>query len=126
MAFFYNDTALDALLGVIDNANALYIIKGTAPADRAAVVGSNALADVTLSGGDFTLANHATSGRQVTVAAKSGVTVDASGTPSYYCLIDGTNLLAYTEVNPSSPDLTSGSTVDIPAVIFSVADPVQG
>lgn len=122
MAAFISDTALDAALGVIDNATALHICSGTAPADRAAVI-SASLADVAVDAGDFTLADHATSGRQVTVAAQSGVTVDVSGTPTYYCLIDGTNILAYTEVNPSSPNLTSGSTVDIPAVIFSVADP---
>jgi hypothetical protein len=125
VAFFFNDTALDALLGVIDGANALHICSGTAPANRAAVI-SASLADVAVDAGDFTLADHATSGRQVTVAAQTGVAVDVSGTPTYYCLIDGTNILAYTEVNPASPNLTSGSTVDIPAVVFSVADPVLG
>lgn len=123
MAFSLHDTVLDAPAGVIDNATALHIVSGVAPTTRAAVISQN-LADVVVAPADFTVADHATSGRQVTVAAKSGVTVDVSGTATHYCLIDATNLLAMTEVDPVSPALTAGSTVNIPAVVFSFADPV--
>lgn len=124
MAFLLHDTVLDAPAAVIDNATALHICSGT-PTDRATAV-SQSLADVAVAPGDFTSANHATSGRQVTVAVKNGVTVDVTGTAAHYCLVDATTLLAMTEVDPASPGLTSGSTVNIPAVVFSFADPVVG
>lgn len=129
-AFFDDTVVLDALLGGIDNATALHICKGAAPASYAAATGTNSMATATLTSGDFTApANHATSGRQITVAAKSGVTVNANAgagaQPTYYCLVitASTTLVAYTEVDSGSPALTSGSTVNIPAVTFSVADP---
>lgn len=122
MAALFDDTVLNAALDTIDNGNALHICSGAQPANRAAVI-SQSLADTTLASGDFTDADHPTSGRQVTVAAKSAVAVDVTGTPTFYCVVDATLLLAMTEVDPASPSLTSGSTVDIPAVVFSVADP---
>ena len=122
MPALFDDAVLDAALDEIATATTLHICEGT-PADFTAV-GTSSLASVALTSGDFTKANHATSGRQVTVAAKAGVSVAETGTPGHYCLVDGTTLLARTEVNPASPDLTQNSTVDIPAVTFSVADPV--
>lgn len=126
MSASFHADVLDAALNTIKNATSvvLHIVTGD-PADRAAVVAAGAsLANVSLSSGDFTgPANHATSGRQIVVGAKSGVAVTTTGTPQHYCLIDGTRLLAKTEVNPGSPGLTSGSTVDIPTVNFSIAAP---
>ena len=123
MAASYDSSVLDAALNVIkNNATVLHICSGT-PTDRASVL-SSSLANVAVGTGDFTgPAAHATSGRQVVVGAKSGVAVTATGTPAHYALISGSVLLALTEVNPSSPGLTSGSTVDIPTVNFSIAAP---
>lgn len=123
MAALYDNSVLDAALNVIkSNSTALHICSG-APTDHASVL-TLSLADVAVASTDFTgPADHATSGRQVVVAAKADVPVDVSGTPAHYALISGTVLLAMTEVNPSSPDLTAGSTVDIPTVNFSIADP---
>lgn len=125
MAALFDNSVLDAALDEIGGANALHVCKGT-PTDYASAVNpSNSLASVTLDSGDFTKADHATSGRQITVAAQGDVEVDANGTPAYYCLVNTSTstLLAMTEVDDASPDLTSGSTTDIPAVTFSVADP---
>ena len=121
MPALFDDTVLDAALDVIATGTALHICSGT-PADRAAVL-TNSLATVALDAGDFAKSNDEVSGRQVTVAAQAGVSVTASGVPAHYCIIDGTTLLARTEVDPTSPDLTSGSTTDIPAVAFEIADP---
>ena len=122
MAASFHDSILDAALTALKGTRTLHICSGE-PTDRATAI-SNSLANVGLVSGDFSAnADHGTSGRQTVVAAKSGVSVTTSGTPARYCIIDGTNLLAKTEVNASSPALTSGSTVDIPAVTFSIADP---
>ena len=122
MPALFDDTVLDAALDKIITGTALHVCSGT-PADRAAVL-TNTLATVALDAGDFNKANGSTDGRKVTVAAQSGVSVTASGTPAHYCIIDGTRLLARTTVNPASPALTSGSTTNIPAAEFEVGDPV--
>lgn len=123
MAALYDNSVLDAALNVIKNgATSLRICSGT-PTDFA-TADSETLADVAVTSTDFTgPADHATSGRQVVVAAKADVPVDVGGTPTHYALVSGSVLLAMTEVNPSSPALTAGSSVDIPTVTFSIADP---
>lgn len=118
----FHDDVLDAALDELDTANALHICSGT-PTDHATTI-SLSLATVALDAGDYTLGDATPDGRGLTVAAQAGVAVAASGIPAYYCLVDGTRLLARTEVNEQSPDLTEGSTVDIPAVPFSIADPI--
>lgn len=49
-----------------------------------------ALADVTVASGDFTAANGDTSGRKLTVAAKTAVNVDTNGTFQHVALLDVT------------------------------------
>ena len=121
MPALFDDSVLDAALDKIATSTALHITSGT-PTTRAAVL-TNSLATVAVSGVDFTKANGTTDGRKTTVAAKANVPVDVTGTPAHYCLIDATVLLARTEVDVSSPGLTSGSTTSIPAVAFEIGDP---
>lgn len=122
MPALFDDSVLDAALNKIATGTALHICSGT-PADRAGVLAAS-LASVAVDATDFALSNDETSGRQVTVAAQAAVPVTATGTPAHYAIIDATLLLARTEVDPTSPSLTSGSTTDIPAVQFEIADPV--
>lgn len=121
MSALFDSSVQDAALDKLATATALYICSGT-PATRATVL-SSALATVALASADFTKAAGNVDGRKVTVAAKSGVSVTASGTAASYCLVDGTTLLARTDVDASSPALTSGSTTNIPAVAFEVGAP---
>jgi hypothetical protein len=122
MTAYFDTSVQDAALNQIATATALYICSGT-PTTRATVL-SSALATVTVASGDFTKAAGTVDGRKVTVAAKSGVSVTASGTAGSYCLVDGSILIARADVDASSPALTSGSTTNIPAVSFEVGAPV--
>lgn len=122
MPAYFDDAVLDAALARISTATALHITSGT-PTTRSAVL-SASLATVALTAGSFTLANGTPDGRRVTVAAQNDVPVTTAGTATHYCLIDGTTLIARTEVNAASPALTAGSVADIPAVAFEVGDPV--
>jgi hypothetical protein len=121
MTALFDSSVQDAALDKIATATNLYICSGT-PATRASVL-SSALASVALTSGDFSKAAGNVDGRKVTVAAKSGVSVTASGTAASYCLIDGTTLLARSDVDAASPALTTGSTTNIPAVAFEVGAP---
>lgn len=120
----YDNTVLDAALDKIATATALHVVSGALPADRAATIAAS-LATIAVDSGDFTKADGNTDGRKVTVAAQSAVDVTASGTPTFYVLIDATVRLAWADVNAASPDLTDGSTTDIPAVVFELGDPTS-
>lgn len=121
MPALFANSVLDAALDVIATGTALHICSGT-PTDRATAIAAS-LATVGLDAGDYTKADGDVDGRKVTVGAQAGVSVTADGTPAHYAIVDATTLLAMTTVDPSSPDLTTGSTTDIPAVAFELGDP---
>lgn len=120
MAKFLNDSVLDTLLDKIATGTIMTVCSAQ-PTTRTQAVTTYALADVTVAGGDFTKADGDSSGRKVTVAAKSGVTIDASGTATHIAICDATNVLAVTTC--TSQALTSGNTVSIPAWKTEVSDP---
>lgn len=92
------------------------------PADRAAVL-TNSLANVAMSSGDFTKSNGDVSGRKVRAASKASVTVDTTGSGATRCFIDGTRLLAKTDV-PSPVSVTASNLITLEAVdIMELRDP---
>lgn len=119
MAKFASDTVMDAALGIIDNSTRMVVTSGQ-PANFAGIAAVH-LADVVMAGGDFVIAD-GTSGRKVTVAAKAGVTIDSSGTATHVCLDNGSVLLYVTTC--TSQALVAAGTVDVPAWIVQVDDPV--
>ena len=72
---------------------------------------------------DFTKANGDTSGRKVTMAAKSAVSVASSGTATHVVLARTTDSTLRYVTTCTSQALVSGNTVDIPAWKIEVADP---
>ena len=99
-------------LVVKSNCN-LMIACSAEPTTRAEAVTTYALADVAMATGDFTMGADGT-GRKCTVAAKSGVTIDASGTATHAAFVDATRLLYVTII--TSQVLTAGGTVDFPSI----------
>lgn len=83
-----------------------------------------ALADVVMTAGsDYTIADGDTSGRKVTVAAKSAVPVDTTGTATHIALVTtGDSTLRYV-TTCTSQALTSGNTVNFPSWKIEIADP---
>lgn len=84
-----------------------------------------ALADVTMAGGDFAKANGDTSGRKVTVGAKTGALIDASGTANHVALVRvADSALIYVTTCTSQALTANGSnTVNFPAWKVEFADP---
>ena len=122
MAKIVHDDVLDGAFLVLDDAN-LMILCSAQPTTRAEAVTTYALADVAMTPvTDFAKANGDTSGRKVTVAAKSAVPVDASGTGTHVALVDATRLLFVTTC--TSQAVTAGNTVNFPAWDDEIADPV--
>lgn len=69
---------------------------------------------------DITIANGDTSGRKMTISAKTGVAVTATGTGTHVVIDDGTNIFVTTT---SSQAVSSGGTVDIGAWKDEIAAP---
>ena len=126
MAKFLSDTVLDAALDVIATADTLIICAGE-PADYTDATtdsgsGGHALGEVSVSSGDFTKADGDTSGRKITCAQQTGVTIDVTGTADHVALVDvgTTTLLAVTTI--TSQAVTSGNTATINAFDLELAD----
>lgn len=126
MAKTVHDDVLDGALNIIKNNCTKQVICSAQPTTYTEANATYALADVTMASTDFTIANGDTSGRKITVAAKSGVLIDASGTATYTALLDVTNSkLLYVTTTASQALTANGSkTVDLPAWDIEIADPV--
>jgi hypothetical protein len=72
---------------------------------------------------DYTKANGDTSGRKVTMAAKSSVPVDATGTATHVVLARVADTTLRYVTTCTSQALTSGNTANIPAWKIELADP---
>lgn len=121
MAKSVHNDVLDGAFDVLDQAD-LMTVCNAEPTTRTEAVTTFKLADVAMTPNtDFTKADGDTSGRKCTVAAKSGVAVDTSGTANHVALVDATRLLYVTTC--TSQALTSGNTVNFPAWKVEIADP---
>jgi hypothetical protein len=123
MAKSVHDDVLDGALNVIKNNCTRMTLCSQQPTTYTEANATYALADVTMASGDFTVANGDTSGRKVTVAAKSAVPVDTTGTSNHVALLDVTNSKLLYVTTHTGQALTSGNTVNIGAWDAEIADP---
>ncbi len=121
MAKSVHNNVLDGAFDILDQATIMTACSAE-PTTRTEAVTTYALADATMTADtDYTKADGDTSGRKVTVAAKSSITVDTTGTATHIALCDGSNLLYVTTC--TSQSLTSGNTVNFPVWDIEIADP---
>ena len=71
---------------------------------------------------DFTLADGDTSGRKITVAAQSAVSVIRTGTASHVAIVGSTGSTLLMQTTCTTQALTTGNTVNIPAFDFELRD----
>lgn len=94
------------------------------PADYAGIAAVR-LAEATVASGDFTNAVGDVSGRKVTVAAKPGVSITASGTANHVVLHNNSAILGYvTTCDPLVLTAGAGNTVSFPSWRIEIAAPV--
>lgn len=119
------DFVLDAPLDEIATATR-QIACSAEPTTYAEATSTYALADVTMAGGDFTKANGDASGRKVTMAAKSGVLIDTTGTATHVALVRVADSTLVYVTTCTSLALTANGTneVNFPAWDIEFADPV--
>jgi hypothetical protein len=122
MAKFASDFVLDGSLEVVRTANRMVALAAQ-PATYAAA-NSGALAEAAMAPVDFSIGNGDVSGRKVTVAAKLGVLVSATGTANHIALLDGVaERLLYVTTCPAQL-LPSGGTVNIASWNVEIGDPL--
>lgn len=113
---------LDGSLNIVRAATRIVAVNGE-PATFAAA-NSGKLAEATLTTGDFAIAAGDVSGRKVTIAAKSGLSVLANGTANHIALLDpGTSRLLYVTTCPPQA-LVTGGVVSIAGWSIEIAAPV--
>lgn len=124
MAKAANDIVMDGALDVIATATR-QIACSAQPTTYIEANATYALANVTLAGGDYTKANGDTSGRKVTIAAKSGVLIDTSGTASHVALVrvSDSTLIEVTTCTSQALTANGSNTVNFPAWDIEFADP---
>lgn len=122
MAKSVHDDVLDGALNIIKNNCTRMVLCNAQPTTFTEGNATFALADVTMASGDFTAADD-TSGRKLTVAAKSAVPVDSSGTSTHVCLLDVANTKLLYVTTHTSQALTAGNTANIAAWKINLQDP---
>lgn len=116
------DATIDAMFDYIDQCTIMHVCSAE-PANYAGIAAVS-LADVALTADtDFTKANGDVSGRKVTVAAKSSVPVDVTGTATHIAIARVADTTLRYVTTCTSQALTSGNTVNIPAWDIEVLDP---
>lgn len=110
------DAVMDAAFDYIDQADVMHVCSTLDGTPTYAEITTASLANVAMTPNtDFTKAAGDTSGRKVTVAAKSGVSVTASGTANHIALVTVSGTVVRYVTTCTSQALTSGNTVNIPA-----------
>lgn len=125
MAKSVHDDVLDGSHNIVKNNCTRQVVCSAEPTTYTEANATYALADVTMSSSDFTNANGDVSGRKCSVAAKSSVLIDTSGTATHVALLDVANskLLRVTTCTSQALTANGTNTVSIPAWKFEIADP---
>lgn len=124
MPKFAPDAMMDAAFDFVDQADVMHACSTLDSDPTYAEVLAASLADVAMTPNtDFTKANGDVSGRKVTVAAKSGVTVDVSGTYNHVALVTVSGTVLRYVTTGTSQALTAGNTCNFPAWDIEIADP---
>lgn len=127
MAKWVNSAVLDNGLNQIkNNATHMLLISAYSAGDSYATVVGNKLADVTMTGTDFTLG---TSGSNRTLTVTSGktatATASASGSPDLHiAFTDGSAIVEWVTDETSNQAITSGNTITFPGPVYTSTQPV--
>ncbi len=125
MAKWVRSGALDnGLNDIKSNATHMLLIKAYTAGDSYATVTGNIVADVTMASGDYTLSS-SSSNRLLTTATKSATASANSGaTPNLHvAFTDGSANVIWVTDETSDQVVTSGNTVNFPAVTYTANQP---
>lgn len=84
---------------------------------------TNCLAQIGVTSGCFAIADGTSSGRKLTISAKTSASITASGSALAVCLVNVANSALLYVTTCTQQYLVSGGTVDIPQWVIEIADP---
>ena len=117
------DAVLDGAFDILDQCTEQYACSAE-PTDRADAISLYQAKATMTANTDYTKANGDTSGRKVTMAAKSGVAIDGTtGTSNHIALCTATTLLYVTTCDAQVLTANGSNTVNFPAWDIEIADP---
>lgn len=123
MAKYAHSDVIDAALNVIKNNCTRMTLCSAQPTTFAEANATYMLGSVTMASGDFTVAAGDTSGRKVTVAAKTGISVTNAGTGNHVALLDVANSKLLFVTTCAAQAVSSGGTFDIGSWKDEIASP---
>lgn len=114
MAKSVNTAVLDLALNDIKTNGNKMVVCSAQPTTYTEANATYMLANVTMASGDYTLAAGDTSGRKVSTAAKTGISISNSGTATHVAIIDTSGSVLKLVTTCTSQALNTGGTVDVP------------
>lgn len=126
MAKYAHSDVLDGGLNAIKTvATKMLLIKAYTLGDSYATVTGNLVAEVAMVAGDYTLSGADAASRVLTVAAKSAAaTVNSGATPNLHiAFTNGANKVLWVTDETSDQVITSGNTVNFPAITYTSGQP---
>lgn len=124
MAKYAPDGFYDAAFDFLDQADVMHVCSTLDSDPTYAEVLAASLADAAMTPNtDFTKSAGDVSGRKVRVAAKSGVTVDVSGSANHVALVTVSGTVLRYVTTATSQAVTAGNTVNVPAWDVEIAAP---
>jgi hypothetical protein len=118
------DAMLDAAFDYMDQADTMHLCSTLDSSPTYAEIVAASLASVSVTPDtDFTKADGDTSGRKVTVAAKNGVSVTATGDGNHIALVRAADSTVRYVTTCVEQTVTSGNTCNIPAWKAELRDP---
>jgi hypothetical protein len=127
LAKYVSADVLDGGLNAIRNsAVRMLLLKAYTAGDSYATVTGNAISEVTMASGDYTLSGADGAARVLTVSAKSGTAFANSGaTPDLHiAFTDSTSKVLLVTDETTDQVVTSGNTVNFPILTYTSAQPV--
>lgn len=116
------DGMIDAALNWVAGSANYYTVCSGSPASYADARTNNILAGIAVTSGCFLKADD-TSGRKLTISAKTSASITASGSALAVCLVDEANSRLLYITTCTEQYLVSGGTVDIPEWKINIQDP---
>ena len=117
------DAVMDAALDYVAAATVMHACTTLDSTPTYAEITAASLASVTVSSGDFTKADGDSSGRKLTVSAKTGVSITTSGTATHVALVTSSGTVVRAVTTCTSQALVSGNTVNFPSWKIEIGDP---
>jgi hypothetical protein len=115
MAKSVSTAVLDLALNQLKNNSNKMVVCSAQPTTFLEGNATFMLANVAMASTDYTLAAGDTSGRKVTMGAKTGVSITNSGTATHVALVNTTGSTLDLVTTCTSQAISTGGTVDIPA-----------